>query len=274
MIHPKNNRSKAGLGLTESSFINLCLTSVVETGTVDPEVIYNMKMADIKRNGILEIKKPTITFDQIGGLDNIKQIINKDFINISKKYTLYINLLNLIKIYELELINNNIKYYLYPYSHIKLNNNRYFVIKNININSYLCLKDGYKHNFNIYIFNVNNKNVECYKKDLDTFINNNKNYKFVDYKCNKCLLLKNEILQTKVTNNDIINKITLTNDIITFYNIFSNKCPLDNYHIFKNNECSICKITYEQIFKKDEKAYLVVKSLKNFGDVPRGYRLK
>lgn len=69
---------KAGLGLNESSFINLCLTSVVETGTVDPEIIYNMKMADIKRNGILEIKKPTITFDQIGGLDNIKQIINRN----------------------------------------------------------------------------------------------------------------------------------------------------------------------------------------------------
>jgi len=69
---------KAGLGLTESSFVNLCLTSVVETGTIDPEVIYNMKMADIKRNGILEIKKPTITFDQIGGLDNIKQIINRN----------------------------------------------------------------------------------------------------------------------------------------------------------------------------------------------------
>jgi SpoVK/Ycf46/Vps4 family AAA+-type ATPase len=39
-----------------------------------------MKMADIKRNGILEIKKPTITFDQIGGLDNIKQIINRNAI--------------------------------------------------------------------------------------------------------------------------------------------------------------------------------------------------
>jgi ATP-dependent 26S proteasome regulatory subunit len=74
----KQQIAKAGLGLTESSFINLCLTSVVDTGTVDPEVIYNMKMADIKRNGILEIKKPTITFDQIGGLDNIKQIINRN----------------------------------------------------------------------------------------------------------------------------------------------------------------------------------------------------
>lgn len=188
-------------------------------------------------------------------IDNIKPIINKDFVNISKLYSIYIKLLNLLKTYELELINNNYIYYLYPYSHIKLNNERYFTIKDININNYLCLNDGYKHNFNIYIFNVNNKTIECNKKDLDNFINTNKNYKFIDHKCNKCLLLKNEILKTKVTNNDIINKITLTNDINTFYNIFSNKCPLDNYHIFKNNECSICKITYEQIFKKDEKIF-------------------
>jgi len=74
----KHQIAKAGLGLNESSFINLCLTSVVEKGTVDPDLIYNMKMSDIKRNGILEIKKPTITFDQIGGLDNIKEIINRN----------------------------------------------------------------------------------------------------------------------------------------------------------------------------------------------------
>ena len=76
----KQNIVKAGLGLNESSFINICLTSIVENGNIDPEVIYQMKMSDIKRNGILEIKKPTITFDEIGGLDNIKIIINRNSI--------------------------------------------------------------------------------------------------------------------------------------------------------------------------------------------------
>lgn len=74
----KEQIAKAGLGLTESSFINLCLTSVVENGSIEPESIYNKKMEDIKRNGILEIKKPNITFNQIGGLDNIKKIINQN----------------------------------------------------------------------------------------------------------------------------------------------------------------------------------------------------
>lgn len=76
----KQSIVKAGLGLNESSFINLCLTSIVQNGTIDPEIVYQMKMSEIKRNGILEIKKPTITFDQIGGLDNIKTIINQNSI--------------------------------------------------------------------------------------------------------------------------------------------------------------------------------------------------
>lgn len=69
---------KAGIGLNESSFINLCLTSVVERGSVDPEYIYAQKMKEVKEKGILEIIRPKITFDQIGGLDNIKNLITKN----------------------------------------------------------------------------------------------------------------------------------------------------------------------------------------------------
>jgi len=69
---------KAGLGLDESSFINLCLTSVVQRGSVDPDYIYSQKMKEVKEKGILEIIRPKITFDQIGGLDNIKNLISKN----------------------------------------------------------------------------------------------------------------------------------------------------------------------------------------------------
>ncbi len=69
---------KAGLGLTESSFINLCLTSVVEKGSVDADYIYSQKMKEVKEKGILEIIRPKITFDQIGGLENIKNLIIKN----------------------------------------------------------------------------------------------------------------------------------------------------------------------------------------------------
>jgi len=69
--------AKAGLGLTESQFIGLSLSSIVTNSTIDPKYIYDQKMSSIKKNGILEIVKPNITFSDIGGLDNIKDIIRR-----------------------------------------------------------------------------------------------------------------------------------------------------------------------------------------------------
>ena len=68
----------AGIGLTESQFIDLCLTSVVNTNKLDPKFVYDQKMSTIKKNGILEIIKPTMSFADIGGLDNIKDVIMRN----------------------------------------------------------------------------------------------------------------------------------------------------------------------------------------------------
>lgn len=65
----------AGLGLSESEFINLSLQSVLECGEVSSEYIYSQKMNDMKKNGILEIIKPKVRFENIGGLDAIKDLI-------------------------------------------------------------------------------------------------------------------------------------------------------------------------------------------------------
>lgn len=70
--------AKAGLGLSEFSFINLCLLSALENGKITPQYVYNSKMSNIKAKGILEIVKPKTTFDSIGGLDIIKKIINQN----------------------------------------------------------------------------------------------------------------------------------------------------------------------------------------------------
>ena len=67
----------AGIGLTESEFIDVCLMSVVSTARLDPKYIYDTKMSSIKKNGILEIIKPSISFRDIGGLNNIKDIIHR-----------------------------------------------------------------------------------------------------------------------------------------------------------------------------------------------------
>ena len=65
----------AALGLSESEFINLSLQSVLEVGEVSADYIYAQKMKDIKKNGILEIIKPKVHFNNIGGLDTIKDLI-------------------------------------------------------------------------------------------------------------------------------------------------------------------------------------------------------
>ena len=67
--------AKAALGMSESEFINVCLTSIISNGKIDPDYVYQTKMSDIKKNGILEIIRPKVTFDHIGGLDNIKNLI-------------------------------------------------------------------------------------------------------------------------------------------------------------------------------------------------------
>jgi SpoVK/Ycf46/Vps4 family AAA+-type ATPase len=67
----------SAIGLNESDFINLSFKSVLETGKISGEYIYNVKTSNIKKNGILEIIKPKISFDNIAGLDNIKNIIQR-----------------------------------------------------------------------------------------------------------------------------------------------------------------------------------------------------
>lgn len=72
---PISEIAHAGIGLTEFQFIDYCLTSIKLNKEISPKYINDQKMLSIKQRGILEIVKPTITFDQIGGLDNIKDII-------------------------------------------------------------------------------------------------------------------------------------------------------------------------------------------------------
>lgn len=68
---------RSGLGLTEDRFLDLCLRSIVNNNKIDSKYVYDQKMAHIKEAGILEIIKPKISFDNIGGLDNIKDIIQR-----------------------------------------------------------------------------------------------------------------------------------------------------------------------------------------------------
>lgn len=208
-------------------------------------------------------------------LDKLIDVKNNDHYNI------YIKLTHIIKTYEIELINKNINYNLYPISFIKLNNSRYYYKKNINLNLFFCSQDGYLHKFNIYTYNQikNNKNnntdnnemLEFNQKDIDKNIDKITQLTFKDYKCSKCNKLKSELLNQN-ENKIISNLINENNDKDGFFNLYLNVCPITinnnnkeeyQYHQFnydnKTNivdiKCNICKIKYIDLLNKNNNVF-------------------
>lgn len=68
--------SRAGLGLTEQEFVQGSLLSLRNGGQITAEYIEKFKREKIKAQGILEIRRPQIGLDDIGGLDLAKDLIN------------------------------------------------------------------------------------------------------------------------------------------------------------------------------------------------------
>jgi hypothetical protein len=226
------------------------------------DIIENKKQILEKKNNILK----SAVLDNIY-IDIIKKINNDE---LYENYKNYIKISQILKTYEINIINQNLLYNLYPYSLINLNNLRYFTSKDINLNIYFCKKDGLPHKYNIYIFKVNNKEVEIEKNKLDNFINSTskeKKLEFIDYKCIKCSQYKNKLYLENKYNNDSINNLMLEiNDINGFFNLYLNVCPiitkLGNYqfHDFDytksdNIVCKICKINYNDLISKNKDIY-------------------
>lgn len=65
----------AGVGLSESEFMQSLLMSVRHTNKIDADYINNFKRDKIKAGGVLEIRRPKVSLDSIGGLDNAKEMI-------------------------------------------------------------------------------------------------------------------------------------------------------------------------------------------------------
>ena len=224
-------------------------------------------------------------------LDVIKSNISDNYKNYIPIIDIYFQKTVLIKKFELNLINNDLIYNLYPYSTIKLNNSRYFyTLKEgeLNLNIYICEYDGKLHKFNLYVYMTDDKKeIIINKKDLssDKNLKTIQSCKFNDYECIKCHNRKNNLINDKNYNNSTIKElISNKNDIINFYNIYRYKCPLKEYHQFinvavdtsqvinvavdtsqvnKKYECEYCKITFKNIldedidiFKKFKKYYI------------------
>lgn len=66
---------RGGLGLTESEFVQACMLSLKLHKTIDAQYVQKFKLDKIKSSGVLEIRQPTLSLDDIGGLDVIKKLI-------------------------------------------------------------------------------------------------------------------------------------------------------------------------------------------------------
>lgn len=232
--------------------------------------LYNLPIYELLNNKVDKLENKVDKNYKRAILDNVYlDSLNEGSDVNYKNYKEYILLCQLIKKYEINLINSNIMYNLYPYSIIKLNNIRYFKDHLINLNIYFCNRDGFPHKYNIYIFKVNKKEIEINKNGLDKFISglDKKDYlEFIDYKCTKCLELKNKLYNDKKYNNsEIDNLVNNINDMNGFFNLYINICPVTTnnndyqFHNFeynnKNLTCTICKINYSDLINKDIKLY-------------------
>jgi len=66
---------RAGLGMTEQEFINVSLSSVKEFNKLDPDFIAQIKLDKFKNNGLLEIRHPKFSLDEVGGMDLAKDLL-------------------------------------------------------------------------------------------------------------------------------------------------------------------------------------------------------
>lgn len=67
--------ARGALGLPEAELVNAVMTSIIRNGFIDPTWIAKHRLDLIKQGGMLEIVRPKLGLDDIGGLDNAKKLI-------------------------------------------------------------------------------------------------------------------------------------------------------------------------------------------------------
>lgn len=72
-----NKVVNAALGLSETEFINSLLLSGRSTKHIEASFVATYKKELLKSGGIIDIRTPTATLDDLGGLDNAKKLIDQ-----------------------------------------------------------------------------------------------------------------------------------------------------------------------------------------------------
>ncbi|HJS83778.1 MAG TPA: AAA family ATPase [Nitrososphaera sp.] len=67
--------ARAGRGMSETEFVTTLMLSLNQHGRFDHELVNAIKLDNLKQEGLLEVRDPSLSVDDIGGLDNAKKLI-------------------------------------------------------------------------------------------------------------------------------------------------------------------------------------------------------
>ena len=68
---------RAGKGMSESEFVTAGLISLRDNDAIDPVEINRIKVDALKKDGVLEVTTPDVGLDDLGGLDNLKELVQR-----------------------------------------------------------------------------------------------------------------------------------------------------------------------------------------------------
>lgn len=141
--------------------------------------------------------------------------------------------------YEEQLVSDNVKYYLKPYTQLTFKNSRHYVPHVKNLNTFWDV-NGVRHKFKKFIYS---------ETDITTMAKIGIRPK--DIACVICDQRVGDIKIDSEVNKRI--KFNLVNDsyIKSFFRYFTFKCPVELFHTFKDGKCIYCKVDQSQLIKHD-----------------------
>ena len=131
--------------------------------------------------------------------------------------------------------------------------------KKTSLSTIYC-KNGDKHKFQTYVYKQDMIRLELSTKNMDDWMfDPDKNKEFMsmeiaDYKCSLCSELLSK-MRNKNNDKELLDSLNKKNELYSFYNLYTFKCPTKGLHVFSNNKCTKCKVDREDLIKKDEKYY-------------------
>lgn len=69
--------ANAGLGLSETEFINAAIVSARNRGYIEPLDIVAKKKQLLKESNVIDVRSPKLTIDDLGGFDNAKKLVRQ-----------------------------------------------------------------------------------------------------------------------------------------------------------------------------------------------------